>query len=287
MAIDYQSLLARAFPERRQSYDGRDCILYALGLGLGSDPLAPAELAHVYEAGLQALPTMATVIGQPGFWIAEPDTGIDHSRVVHGEQSLVVHAPLAAAGELVGRTRIVDIVDKGAGRGALLRLRTQLHDALTDRLQSTLVSTIFCRGDGGFGGPAGTAPAAEPMPETVPDHRVLRPIPMQAALIYRLSGDLNPLHADPAAAILAGFDRPILHGLATYGLAGFALQQARGQRDAASLQALSCRFTAPIFPGETLRTDIWRSGDDMIFRSVAVERDVVVLDRGRASFGLF
>jgi len=285
MAIDYTRLMARAFAEKTHGYSWRDTILYALGLGLGSDPTDLNELQFVYEKDLQALPTMAVVLGHPGFWVSEPDTGIDFRKVVHGEQSLVLHTPMPAEGILIARNAVDEIVDKGEGRGALLRVRRDLIDQKTGILQSTQVMSMFCRGDGGFGGPSTGKPQPEgAIPDRAPDIAVTRPIPPQAALIYRLSADLNPLHADPRVAEASGFSRPILHGLATFGIAGYALLAGTGNRAASTLRELSCRFSAPVFPGETLRTDIWVAGNEAAFRCTAIERDKVVLDRGRALF---
>jgi acyl dehydratase len=285
MAIDYARLMERQFPEQTHRYSWRDSVLYALGLGLGSNPMDPEELRFVYERDLQALPTMAVVLGHPGFWISEPDSGIDFRKVVQGEQSLVIHTPLPAEGTLVARNSVDEIIDKGEGRGALLRVRRDLIDQETGALQSTQVMSMFCRGDGGFGGPATGKPQPDAaIPDRSPDLVLTRPIPPQAALIYRLLADLNPLHADPEVAKAAGFPRPILHGLATFGVAGFALLAGLGGGDAGALQELSCRFSAPVFPGETLRTDIWSDGGQTAFRCTAVERDKVVLDRGRAVF---
>jgi len=285
MAIDYTRLMARAFAEKAHSYSWRDTVLYALGLGLGSDPTDLNELQYVYEKDLHALPTMAVVLGHPGFWISEPDTGIDFRKVVHGEQSLIVYAPMPAEGVLIARNSVDEIIDKGEGRGALLRVRRDLIDQATGTLQSTQIMSMFCRGDGGFGGPSTGKPQPDgAIPERAPDVSVTRVIPPQAALIYRLSADLNPLHADPGVAEAAGFPRPILHGLATFGIAGYALLAGSGNRAAASLRELSCRFSAPVFPGETLRTDIWITANEAAFRCTATERDKVVLDRGRALF---
>ncbi|NBB50434.1 3-alpha,7-alpha,12-alpha-trihydroxy-5-beta-cholest-24-enoyl-CoA hydratase [Rhizobium sp. CRIBSB] len=284
MAIDHARLMARAFPEIRSEYSWKDCALYALGLGLGSDPLSQDELRHVYEKDLEALPTMAVTLGHPGFWISEPDTGIDFRKVVHGEQTLVIHHPLRAEATMIGRNSVEDIVDKGEGRGALLRVRRDLFEAETGLLQSSQTMTMFCRGDGGFGGPAsGTPSVSVTLPDRPAETVVDRPTPPQAALIYRLGSDLNPLHADPAVAAAAGFDRPILHGLGTFGIAGFALMTGCGRRGA-SLRELGCRFTAPFFPGETLRTEIWQEDGVVLFRCTALERGALVLDRGRAIF---
>ncbi len=281
MAINYEQLLARPFAEITHHYGWRDSILYALGLGIGTDPLSEEELRFVYEQGLQALPTMAVILGHPGFWVAQPETGIDYRKVVHGEQSLVVHTPLQPEGRLVARNKVEEIIDKGEGRGMILRVRRDLFDEATGTLQSSQVMSMFCRGDGGFGGPPGAPARVVAIPDRAPDHAIMRFIPPQAALIYRLSADLNPLHADPARARAAGFERPILHGLATFGVAGFALLSAAGTR---TLRAMSCRFSAPVFPGEYLRTDIWDEDGETRFRCTVVERNQVVLNGGLAVF---
>lgn len=284
MAIDYLSLMARQFAEQTHSYGWRETILYALGLGLGSNPVDPAELRFVYEKGLQALPTMAVVLGHPGFWVSDPDSGIDFRKVVQGEQSLTVHTPLPAEGTLVARNSIDEIIDKGEGRGAILRVRRDLIDKATGLLQSTQVMSMFCRGDGGFGGPTTGKPQPDvEIPARAPDRSVDRAILPQAALIYRLSADLNPLHADPAVAEAAGFPQPILHGLATFGIAGYALLAASGG-DAHGLRQLNCRFSAPVFPGETLRTEMWVEPAGTLFRCTVLEREKIVLDRGLAVF---
>ena len=283
MTIDPHALIVRRFPDVVQSYTAKDCILYALGLGLGQDPLSTAELRHVYERGLEALPTMATVIGQPGFWVDDADTGIDAPKVVHGAQSLDLMRPMPVVAQMRGRSRILEILDKGAGRGALISVLTELHDAADD-IVARLTSTLFCRGDGGFGGASMSSATEVPVeiPSRPADRSLDRSLPHQSALIYRLSGDLNPLHVDPAAARAAGFDRPILHGLALFGVAGFSLAQIRR---ASRLKSLSCRFSAPVFPGESVRTEIWTSGNTCFFRTSVPERGIVVLDRGRAVFG--
>jgi len=285
LTIDFDRLMARTFPDIVRSYAWQDSALYALSLGIGSDPLAAEELRYVYEKDIQAVPTMAVVLGHPGFWVSESDAGIDFRKVVHGEQSLIVHAPLAPEATLVAKNSIDEIIDKGEGRGAILRVRRDLYDQATGALQSTQVMSMFCRGDGGFGGPiAGKPQPAADIPDRTPDLSVTSPTLPQSALIYRLCADLNPLHADPAVARAAGFDRPIFHGLGTFGVAGYSLLAGCAEGQAAELREMACRFTAPFVPGETLRTDVWMEDGAVLFRCTALERDKVVLDRGRALF---
>jgi acyl dehydratase len=285
MAIDRSALLSREFPDVVQTYTARDCILYALGVGVGADPTDAAQLRFVYEAQLQMLPTMPVVLGSPGFWVKNADSGIDWKAVLHGEQGLTIHRPLPAQGTLIGRTRIDEIIDKGPGKGALMYSHRDILDAQSGQLLATCTSTTFCRNDGGFGGPSGPTRAPHPMPERAPDQVFDRPTLAQAALIYRLSGDDNPLHADPQVAHTAGFRQPILHGLCTYGVAGYAVLRTLCQDEPERLQRLDVRFTAPVYPGETIRTEIWRDAPGRAsFRCRVVERDVVVLNNGLAHY---
>jgi acyl dehydratase len=279
--IDYQKLMDWHFPPIAQTLTRKDCILYALGVGLGGDPLDEAQLRFLYEEGLVALPTMAVVLAYPGFWIKDAATGIDWLRIVHGEQALTLHRSLPVEGKLVGRTRVTGIVDKGVGKGAVLYSEREIRDAESGELYATLTMSTFCRGDGGFGGPAGPSCPVHKVPERAPDASCDLPTLPQQALIYRLSGDYNPLHADPAVARAAGFDRPILHGLCTLGIAGHALLKLCCDYDPARFKSLALRFSAPVFPGETIRTEIWRDGKTISFRARALERDVVVLNNGR------
>jgi acyl dehydratase len=283
LGINYQKLMNRPFPDIEQSYTARDTMLYALGLGLGADPMDEQQLRFVYEEKLQALPTMAAVLGSPGFWVKEPDTGVDWKKVLHGEQGLVVHKPLPAAATVIGKLKITEIVDKGEGKGALCYSRRDIFDKKTGDLLCSVNGCSFWRGDGGFGGPSGPTPKPQAVRDSAPDASLdIKTLP-QAALIYRLSGDYNPLHADPAVAKVGGFPRPILHGLCTYGVAGRALLQLACGYDPAKLKRMDVRFTSPVFPGETIRTEIWRQGGSKLaFRSKVVERDIVVLNNGYA-----
>lgn len=280
MAIDYETLLNFPIPEIRQVITKRDTMLYALSVGLGTDPLDEAQLSYVdHQKPLRAMPAMVVVLGHPGFWLGNPATGVDAVRLVHGEQAIVWHAPLPVEGTVIGRTKVTGMVDKGEGRGALLYSEKRVTDAATGALLATTTSTTFLRGDGGFGGPSGPITPAAPAPEGVPDIVVDLPTRPEQALYYRLNGDDNPLHSNPEAAAKAGFPRPILHGLCTLGVVTHALLRGLCDYDPARLRALALRFSAPVFPGETIRTEIWRNGG---FRSRVVERDILVVSNGLA-----
>lgn len=288
MPVNLEKLLSHKVPPVEQSYGPKDVILYALGLGFGQDPTDENELQFVYEKNLKALPTWPLKQGYAPYWLRDEDYGLTFSHAVHGEQGIVLHAPVAVQGTVVGQERIVDVVDKGEGRGALIYSERAITDKASGRLLATLTQTTFCRADGGFGGPRERkgASAPHPMPARAPDivcDLATRP---EMALIYRLSGDINPLHAEPEFARSAGFPRPILHGLATMGVAGHALLKTVCGYDPARLTALSVRFSAPVFPGETIRTEIWQDSDKdggiVSFRARVMERDVVAINNGRA-----
>jgi acyl dehydratase len=283
--FSHERILNWRFEDVEQAYTLRDTMLYALGLGLGCSPTDPDELRFVYERGLQVFPTMAVVLGHPGPWMANPATGIDVVRVLHGEQHLEVHRPLPAEGRIRGVNRVTDVVDKGPGKGALITIERRLYEVASGELCSTQTAVIFARGNGGFGGPKSATAEPHALPARDPDLVEDLPIPPQAALVYRLSGDYNPLHADPEVARKAGFPAPILHGLATYGMAARALLRGLGGPDTVTLKRIGVRFSAPVFPGETLRTEIWRDAEVASFRARVVERDAVVLNNGYAALG--
>jgi acyl dehydratase len=285
--IDADKTRAWQSGDVRHSYTAKDCILYALGLGLGADPLDPQQLRFTYERDLVALPTLAAVLASPGPWMRESaELGIDYLRLVHGEQSVTLHAPLQPAGTLIGRSRVVRLVDKGEGKGAVLHVEKTLTDETSGTLVATTEQVLFLRGDGGFSKHAASdppAPALPPPPETEPDVVLDLPTRPDAALLYRLSGDTNPLHVDPAVAARAGFPRPILHGLATYGVACHGIVKVFCDYDPTRLKAICARLSSPVFPGETIRVEAWRIADgEIAFRGRALERDVVVLTNGRA-----
>ena len=291
MAVDYASyerLLQYKIPEVEQTLTARDTMLYALGVGLGADPMDETQLRFVFEKNLVALPTMAVILAAPHAWIRKTDTGFG-TKTVHGEQTLVLHKALPVEGTLVGVPKLVSVIDKGIengrNRGAVIATERKVYEKKSGDLLSTLVSTSFCRDDGGFGGPSGTNGAARPphaVPETPPQLTCDLPTLPQAALIYRLSGDYNVLHADPAHALKVGFPKPILHGLCTLGVAGHALLKTLCEYEPARFKSMEVRFSAPVYPGETLRTEMWKNGNVVSFRCVVVERNKVVLNNGRA-----
>lgn len=291
VAFDPARLVALPPRETRARHDAHDAMLYALGIGVSNqDATSPETLRYAYEQDLTVLPSMAAVLAWPGFWLAEAQYGADWKKVLHAEQSLVLHAPLPAAGELTSRLFIERIVDKGAAKGSILYSRRELADAGGKPLATERRAT-FLRGNGGHGDAlaagvgAGSFEPLQEVPARDPDLTVVLPTRADQALLYRLSGDRNPLHADPAVATGAGFRGPILHGLCTYGVASRALIAGVCGGDGTCFSRMDCRFAQPVYPGETLATDIWREGGangrSARFRTRAVERDCVVLSHGR------
>lgn len=278
--IDYDSALALRIAPVEQTYTRRDTMLYALGLGIGGNPLDRKELAFVYEDGLKVMPTMAVALAFVSF--RDVPLGINYAKMVHGEQGLVIHKPFPAEATVIGQSRVRDVVDRGADKGALVYVDRDIYHKETGDHLATVKITVFCRGDGGMGGPARPTPAVHAIPERPAEVTATTPTLKQAALIYRLSGDYNPLHADPAFAEKAGFKAPILHGLATFGMMGRIIVEHMLDWDADRLLEIDARFSAPVYPGETLLTEAWRDGDIVSFRAKVAERDVVVINNGRA-----
>jgi acyl dehydratase len=280
MAMRPDLLLAHAFPEARQRYTKRDAILYALGLGLGRDPVDADDLPYLLEDRLVALPTFAVTLGSPGFWIRAPEFGVNYAKLVHYEQDATFHAALPPEAEVASAARVASVTDRGEGRGAVVIVERDIRDALDQTRYCTLRQTLLLRGDGGFGGEPPPREASV-IPERAPDAEAAFSIDARAALIYRLSGDWNPLHADPAAAKAGGFDRPILHGLASYGVAAIAVARACGARPE-QVTKLRCRFSGVVFPGDTLTFRIWRESARAIFQAFLGERKT--LDQGVITF---
>jgi len=266
-------------PDAFQQYSEKDCILYALGLGFGSDPSDFQQLRYVYERNLVPFPAMAVVLAMGGSWARAEGTGIDFTQLLHAEIAFEIHRPLPVKGSVVSKTHVTDIIDKGAGRGAIVISQRQLFWNGEASPVVTLRSSSFCRADGGFGGPVTVSPKPHPIPDRMPDLTIsIKTLP-QSALIYRLSGDYNELHSDPEVAKKAGFDRPILHGLCSFGVALRAVVEGF-ELDPTTVKGAGVRFTAPVYPGETLETKIWRDSDVISFRTRVVERDLLVLNNG-------
>ncbi|MBD1599364.1 MaoC/PaaZ C-terminal domain-containing protein [Pseudomonas typographi] len=279
MPLDPQKLLAYPIPDVRQALTRRDVAFYALSVGLGQNPTDRPALNFVDPAqDFRMFPLMPVVLAYPGFWLGNPDTGVDALRLVLGEQRVTWRRPLPVQGEIIGRTRVTSIIDKGVGKGALLYSDKELINAATGECIAVTSSTTFLRGDGGCGAPTGPVQPAHAIPERAADRVVDSPTRPEQALYYRLNGDDNPLHADPAFARRAGFERPILHGLCTLGVAFHAVFRELADYRSELLRAMQVRFSAPVYPGETLRTEIWSDGS---FRTRVLERDQVVLNNGR------
>lgn len=288
--MNLQHVVACSFDDTDQDYDTRDTLLYALSLGLGSDPLDDDELPYVYEGlpgrPLQVVPTQAMILGWRPFWHDDPAAAIDWKRIVHGEEHVRLHAPLPAAGRVQTKHRLVGVQDKGAGRGAVLQIDTELFDRDHGTHLASLSSLEFLRGDGGCGSwGAVTSPALPPIADdAMPVVSIdLRTSP-QAALLYRVaSRDWMPIHADPGVAREAGFERPISHGLNNLGLACRAILKTRAAGRPERLGAIAVRFVQPGLPGDTVRVELFEgpaSTGTLHFRATAVERGVRLLDRG-------
>ncbi|NIJ42935.1 acyl dehydratase [Parvibaculum indicum] len=280
MAINYDHLMSLKSTGQEFSYGDRETMLYALGVGFGRDPMDEKELSFVYEKNLKTVPTMATVVA----WGAGPiaDSGINYMMVVHGEQKLTLHRPLPAAAQITADSRVVGAWDKGEGKGAIIVTETVISEKGKDKL-CTLESTIFARGDGGFGGPREGAPQPHQIPDRAPDQTVEAETKPDQALLYRLSGDRNPLHSDPEFAKAVGFDKPILHGLCTYGTCCRAIISSVCDYDAAKITGFDVRFSAPVIPGDKIAVDLWKDGNTISFRARVPERDAVVINNGKCT----
>ncbi len=277
MPIDIDKLLQFRIPVVRERVTPRDTALYALSVGMGRNPLDSAELHFVDPlAGPVPLPSQVLVMAHPGFWLGHPESGVDALAVLHGAQAFTLLAPIPVDGEVESRTSITSLVDKGPGAAALIYTTTELTDA-TGQCFARLDRTTFIRGGGGFGGEAGASSAPGPAPQGEPTAIVDLPTTPGQALLYRLNGDLNPLHSDPAVAARSGFARPILHGLCTMGVIVHALLRECFSYQPERLGSVSLRFSGPVYPGETIRTEIWPDG---LFRARVVERDAVIADHG-------
>lgn len=280
MAIDPDYLMQREFPTVRQTYTDRDCILYALGVGMGMDPTDEDILPFVYEEGHKVVPSQAVMMAHPGFWAKEEDLNIDWVKVVHTGQEMIFHRPLPSAATVEATTRITECYDKGPRLGASIISERVVRDVDADEDLCTLKTTILARGNGGYRSDRQSTPRLNGIPSRDPDFVCDLPTLPQQALLYRLSGDYNPLHADPEVARNAGFERPLLHGLCTMGVMTHALLKTCCDYDPSRFRHLRLRFSAPVYPGETIRTEIWQDGKDIHCRCRSIEQDKVIINDG-------
>ena len=285
MAIDYDDMMHSGATGLAARYDEKDVMLYALGVGMGRDPLDEKQLPFVYENnGLKVVPTFASVIGRgeapPERQRMPQKSSINFAMVVDGERRITFHKPLPSRCEVVADERYLDILDKGEGKGAVLIQERVVREAGGDKL-FTIVTSIFARGDGGFGGKPEGGPALHEIPERAPDQVTECDTRPDQALLYALSGDRNPLHRDPAFAKMVGFPRPILHGLCSYGTACRAVLSTVAQYQPERITQFDVRFSKPVFPGETLVVELWQDGGTISYRASVKERPgTVVLNNG-------
>jgi acyl dehydratase len=270
--IDPQAAIGAPLPVADFSWSASDVLLYHLALGAGANPIDPVELRYTLEDRLQVLPTFAVVAQTVHRFeppaVEYPGISIDLAKVLHGTQRIDVHRPLPPDGKARAVARVKGVYDKGSA--AVVETETLVSDLDGNPLW-TNTSSIFARGEGGFGGDRGPS-GPPPPPDRAPDAVVVTPTAPQQALWYRLLGDRNPLHADPEFAARAGFPRPILHGLCTYGMVAKAVVDAELDGDASRVAAVGVRFAGVVFPGETLRTSVWREGHRRVLVTTVDER---------------
>ena len=282
MTLIYDKLMATTVVDLPFSYTDTETILYALSVGLGRDPLDTKELPYVYEQGeyLRTVPTLASVLVPDMF---PPGLGWDFSQVLHSEQRMQLYRPLPAAADLLITKRVSGAYDWGPRKGALILFEAEGRFASDDTVLFTLGCTVMARGDGGFGGPVGKGPKPHRAPRREPDLSCDFVTRYDQPLLFRLTGDRNPLHADPTRAKEAGFERPILHGMCTYGVACHAILKTICDYDYTLIEAFEARFSAPVMPGDTITTDMWQDGNIVSFRCTVKERDSVVLRNGKCT----
>jgi acyl dehydratase len=281
MPIDYQTLMAFATEDQPVSYTDTDVMLYALGVGFGSNPLDSRELPYVYEApSLKTVPTLATVLLPENFLA---DCGWEDAQVLRGAQRLELYRPLPAAADLLVNQRVVAAHDRGADKGARILVQSEARMAKDDAALFSLGSTFIAAADGGFGGPIGDVPTPHVLPQRDPDLSCESDTRRDQALLFRLSGDRNPLHVDPDAARAAGFERPLLHGRCVAGIACHAILKTICEYDYTLITGFDASFSAPVYPGDTLTTDMWQDRNVISFRCSVKGRNSVVLNNGKCT----
>jgi acyl dehydratase len=280
MPIDLEKAVGAALPGTTFSWGDDDVILYHLGVGAGVPPTDPRELRYAYEGDLWVLPTYATI---PQFPIMmsmamAPGFDINPAMILHGEHEILLHDTIPTSGTVTQTGQVTDVLDKGKGALAIVEIVSVSEK--TGRPLFINRASIFIRGEGGFGGDSGPS-SADQTPDRAPDHVVESPTLPQQALLYRMaSGDKNPLHADPGFAAFAGFDRPILHGLCTYGIVCKAAVDHAIQGGPGGVESFRARFSGAVLPGETLVTSVWEDGDRIVVNADVKERATTVLTNG-------
>lgn len=280
MTMNLEALRKHTFEPKFTSYSDRDTMLYALSVGAGSPPYDTADLPLVYEKNLKCLPTIAAVLGHPGAWMSADKFDVTMTKLLHGEQRIQFHSPLPPSGDIRCEYRVPAVIDKGGEKGALMYFDKIIYDQNTNDKLCTVSASYFLRADGGCGSFGDAPPPLDAIPDTAPDFTEEVVIDPRAALIYRLNGDRNPLHADPEIAKKAGFNRPILHGLCTYGICGLSLTRRVLDYRVEGMGSLALRFSAPVYPRETLVIEGWTMGNKTGFRATVKERNVLAITNG-------
>lgn len=284
MAINYDALMAASLSDIPIHYDEKDAVLYALGVGFGSDPLDPRELPYVYEQrGPHTVPTFASMLF-PELILLE--SGCDIRQVLHRTQSLELFRPLPPAGNFLINQRVVNVIDRGAGKGAEIEIESELRRRSDDTVICNLVNRLIARADGGFGGPPPIIRQRHKIPDREPDLVCDLSTRPDQALLFRLSGDLNPLHVDPLIAREAGFDAPLLHGRCTYGVACHAVLKTVCEYDFTLISGFDARFSSPVFPGDIVTTEMWQDRNIVSFRCKVNARNAVVINNGKCTLAV-
>lgn len=281
-APDLSRLKGHRFATVEHSYSERDSILYALGLGIGHNPCSSEQLRFVQGDQVVAVPTMAAVVASPTDWMRDPSSGIDLSQLVALSHHIEILCPFPAAATVHSRVTVTDVFDRGASKGAVIHWERELFEASSGTRLAVLRARALARNNGGFGGATPPLRTSDALLSETPEVTLEWPTQPIQGLLYRLSGDFNPLHSDPMVAAAAGFERPILHGLCTLGICGFVLGTKFGGGDVAPLKAISGRYCGVVYPGETLLIDAWGEASQIRFRCRVHERNAVVVEQGTA-----
>lgn len=280
MTIHYPDVLSHCSAPQVWEWDERDAIIYALAVGLGSDPLHIRALPFVYEKELKVVPSFPTVLA----WIAEPtfeQLGVDRVTALHGEQKIELHRRIGFPLKVSVQGSVVDVFDKGSGRGAIVVTRHEISDLADGQAIATLTTTCFGRAEGGCGGSTNPPPSPHAVPDRAPDSFLDVPTRADLALLYRLTGDRNPIHAEPAVALAAGFDQPILHGLCSFGISCRAILETYAGFDPDRIISQQARFSSPVLPGQTLTVEMWRDENLISFQARVRESGRLAISNGK------